>query len=81
MSNNIKAKYKALNEDLQNKIDNGNLEELTSSDVRSVIAIGNTLLAEHVARTFIKNVADYFKKFGFLITREFDNVSYVIVEV
>ena len=81
MSENIRKKYQALNADLKDKFDSGNLGELTPNDLRSVIAIGKELLSKHVAKTFLENVADYFRGFGFMVTTDFDKISYVIVEV
>lgn len=81
ISKNIEKKYWNMQNDLQNKMDSGNLGNLTVDNFRSVCAIGKELLKKHVASTFVKNVAEYFKSFGFLVTPDFDGVNYVIVEV
>lgn len=78
---NIVAKYNALQEDLRNIADTGKMGELSLSDYRAVCSCGKELLIHHAIKTICKNVADYFKKFGFLVTMDFDNVHYVIAEV
>lgn len=65
--------------DLQKRADSGRLENLTLSDYQCITMIGKELVEKSVARTFIKEVADYYKSFGFLVTKDFDNVNYVIV--
>lgn len=78
---NIVAKYNALQEDIKKKLDSENLGELSLSDYRTICDCGKELLLHHAVKTICKNVADYFKKFGFLVTMDFDNVHYVIAEV
>lgn len=65
--------------DLQKKADSGRLGSLTLSDYQCITMIGKELVEKCVASTFIKKVADYYKSFGFLVTKDFDNVHYVIV--
>lgn len=74
-------KYCDMQNDLQKKLDSGNMEDLTMASFRSVCAVGKELLKKHVASTVLKEVADYFKAFGFMVTMDFDSISYVIVEV
>ena len=81
MSENTKNKYQAMHNDLQKKADSGKLGNLSLSDFYSVCDLGKELLKHHAVKTFIKNVADYFKSFGFMVTMDFDNVNYVIAEV
>ena len=81
MSRNTQKKYEKMQEDLQKKADTGRLGGLSGSDFFIICNIGKELLRHHAVKTIIKNVADYFKKFGFLVTMDFDNVNYVIVEV
>ena len=81
MKENIARKYQAMQEDFEKKVNTGKTGNLTLSDLLSIGVIAKVLLKKHVATTIIKNVADYFKSFGFLVTPEFNNVSYVIVEV
>ena len=77
----IERKYRNMQNDLRKKLDSGNLENLTKASFRSVCAVGMELLKKRVASTVLKEVADYFKAFGFMVTMDFDNVNYVIVEV
>lgn len=65
--------------DLFDKMETGELKGFTLSDIRSSCELGKELVAKGVAQTIIKNVADYFKSFGFMVTMDFDNVNYVIV--
>ena len=65
--------------DLQKRADSGKLENLTLSDYQCITMIGKELVEKCVASTFIKKVADYYKSFGFLVTKDFDNIHYVIV--
>ena len=81
MTEKIANKYKAIQNDLQKKADTGRLGNLSVSDFDSVCQCGKELLKRHVAKTFLGNVAEYFKQFGFMVTMDFDNVNYVIVEV
>ena len=81
MSENTKNKYERLHNDLQKKVDTGKLGGLSASDIASICHCGKELLEHHAVKTFIKNVADYFKSFGFMVTMDFDNVNYVIAEV
>lgn len=65
--------------DLHDKAVTGRLGSLTLSEYQCITMIGKELVEKCVASTFIKNVADYFKSFGFMVTMDFDNVHYVIV--
>ena len=77
---NIAVKYQALQSDFEKRMESGKLGNLSLSNFQSVAKIGKELLIKHVSSTFIKNVAEYFKSFGFMVTMDFDNVNYVIVE-
>lgn len=81
MKENIARKYQDLQLDFEKKVNTGKTGNLTLNDLLSIGVIAKELLRKHVASTFIKNIADYFKSFGFLVTPDFDNVNYVIVEV
>lgn len=81
MSENTKKKYMAMQNDLQKMVDTGKMGNLTVSDFDCICQVGKELLKRHSVKTFIKNVADYFKRFGFMVTMDFDNINYVIVEV
>lgn len=80
MKKTIKNKYINLQADLEKKINTGKSGSLSVSDILCIIGVGKELLRKHAVKTVIKNVADYFKSFGFLVTMDFDNVNYVIVE-
>ena len=47
-------------------------------DIKAVRQAENTLVEKHVYKTVQKEVADYFKRYGFTVTEDFDK-SYVIV--
>lgn len=81
MKENIAKKYQNMQNDLQKKYDKGNLGSLTVNEFFTVCSLGKELLKHHAVKTFIKNVADYFQSFGFMVTMDFDNVNYVIAEV
>lgn len=80
MKENIANKYKAMQSDIEKKMKSGRLEGLTLSDMDSICYCGKMLLKHKAVNTVIKSVADYFKRFGFLVTMDFNNVNYVIVE-
>ena len=80
MKKTIENKYRNLQADLEKKINTGKYGRLSVSDILCINEAGKELLKKHVVKTVIKNVADYFKSFGFLVTIDFDNVHYVIVE-
>lgn len=72
-------RLRAISEDIGKKITSGKLNGLTQADIFSACNIGKELVTKGVAETFIKNVADYFESFGFIVTMGFNNVNYVIV--
>lgn len=80
MKKSIAEKYERLQDDMGNKLTSGNLGTMSLVDFKSACDIGKELLKRHVAKTILKNVADYFKSFGFMVTMDFDNINYVIVE-
>ena len=80
MKKTVENKYRKLQADLEKKINAGKFGSLSLSDILCINEAGKELLKRHAAKTVIKNVADYFKSFGFLVTMDFDNVNYVIVE-
>lgn len=81
MKENIARKYTAMQKDFEKKVNTGKTGNLTLNDLLSIGVIAKELLRKHVASTFMKSVADYFKSFGFLVTLDFNKVNYVIVEV
>ena len=80
MCKSVIKKYQAMQADLSRKAETGKLEDLTVSDFDCICQVGKELLKHHAVKTFIKKVADYFQKFGFMVTMDFDQVQYVIVE-
>lgn len=72
-------RLRAVTEDLQKKINSGKIGSMTTNDIYSSCIIGKELVSKGVAQTIIKNVAEYFKSFGFIVTMDFNNVNYVIV--
>lgn len=62
--------------DLQRRMNTGGL---TIAEYQVITLIGKTLVEKCVASTVIKNVADYYKSFGFMVTEDFDHIHYVIV--
>lgn len=78
---NIANKYTELQNDLNMKMATGKLDGMSLSDLYVVCDLGKGLLKHHAVKTIIKNVADYFKKFGFMVTMDFDGINYVIAEV
>ena len=76
---NAEKRLRNISEDIGKKIETGKLNGLTQTDIFSACNIGKELVAKGVAQTIIKNVADYFKSFGFMVTMDFNNVNYVIV--
>lgn len=65
--------------DLQRRMNTGDLRELTIAEYQVITLIGKTLVEKCVASTVLKNVADYYKSFGFMVTEDFDQIHYVIV--
>lgn len=81
MRKNIVNKHTELQNDLSKKMDTGKLDGMSLNDLYIVCDLGQGLLLHYAVKTTIKNVADYFKKFGFMVTMDFDDINYVIVEV
>lgn len=81
MRKNIVNKYTELQNDLNRKMTTDKLDGMSLSDLYIVCNLGQGLLIHHAVKTTIKNVADYFKKFGFMVTMDFDNINYIIAEV
>lgn len=80
MTRKIMSKYIAMQNDLRNIVDTGKMGNLTVSDFDSVCTCSRELVEHHATKTLIKNVADYFRGFGFMVTMDFDKINYVIVE-
>lgn len=80
MKKTIENKYRKLQADMEKKINTWKFGSLSVSDIFWINEAGKELLKKHAVKTENKNAADYFKGFGFLVTMDFDNVNYVIVE-
>ena len=76
---NAEKRLRNISEDISKKIETGKLNGLTQSDVFSVCSISKILVAKGVSQTIFKSVAEYFKSFGFVVTMDFDDVTYIIV--
>ena len=80
MKKSIANKYITLQEDLKKKVSTGKLDEYSLADIDCIIQVGKELLCKHITTTCLHKVAEYFKRFGFLVTQEFNGVSFVIAE-
>lgn len=76
---NAEKRLNSVLADLQKKVDTGHFGGLSLADFQCITFVGKELVAKCVASTFVKKVADYFQSFGFMVTKDFDNVHYVIV--
>lgn len=76
---NAEKRLRLVADDVQKKIDTGKIGKLAPMDVSAICYVAKKLVACGVASTFITKVAEYFKSFGFVVTIDFDNISYVIV--
>lgn len=65
--------------DISDKLETGNLKGSTLADIQISCELGKELVTKGVVSTAITNVAEYYKSFGFMVTKDFDNVHYVIV--
>ena len=80
MKETIANKYRTLQEDLKKKVSTGKLDGYSLADIDCIIQVGKELLCKHITTTCLHKVAEYFKRFGFLVTKEFNGVSFVIAE-
>lgn len=80
MKENLANKYIAMQSDIEKKISTGKMGRLSLSDMYAICNCGKELMKHKAVNTVIKNVADYFKRFGFMVTKDFNDVNYVIVE-
>ena len=76
---NAEKRLRNISDDIGKKIETGKLNGLTESDIFTSCEIGKELVARGVAQTVIKNVADYYRAFSFMVTMDFDNIQFVIV--
>ena len=76
----VAKKYMALQEDMEKRITTGKLGGLSLSDFLSVSEIGKKLLTVGNALVSLKQVADYYEKFGFIVVKSADGVNFRIFE-
>lgn len=76
---NAEKRLRLVADDVQKKIDTGKIGKLAPMDLSAICYVAKKLVSCGVASTFITKVAEYFESFGFMVTKDFDNVSYVIV--
>ncbi len=72
-------RLRAVSEDLQEKINSGKIGSMSPMDISAICYVAKKLVVFGVTSTFITKVADYYKSFGFTVTKEFDNIQFVIV--
>lgn len=73
------TKLRNISDDLQKKISTGRLGKLKQADILTAIQIGKEIVIKGLSATINKNVAEYFKTFGFMVTLDFNKINYVIV--
>ncbi len=74
----ILNKHVTLQKDLRELETSVKPEGFILFDIKAVKQAENTLVEKHVYKTVKKEVADYFKRYGFTVTEDFDK-SYVII--
>ena len=75
-SNKISKAYDALEKE-SNAV--GANRTMGGSDVIKRFLILKALAEHFTAKTRYKSIADFFKSLGFMVTMEFDDVTYIIV--
>lgn len=74
----IYNKHVALQQDLRELEISINSENFSFFDIKAIRQAEDTLVEKHAYKTVKKEVADYFKRYGFVVITDFDK-SYVIV--
>jgi len=69
----------AISDDLQKKVQNGRLGNLTPFDVKMAILIGKELLKHGMTSTINSAVAEYYRHFGCMVTLDFNKINYIVV--
>ena len=72
------TKLRNISDDLQKKISTGRLGKLKQVDILTACQIGKEIVKSGTAETINKNVADYFKTFGFIVTLDSNKINYKI---
>lgn len=73
------TKLRNISDDLQKKISTGRLGKLTQVDISTACQVGKEIVRSGSAATINKNVAEYFKTFGFIVTLDSNKINYNIV--
>lgn len=73
------TKLKNISDDLQKKISTGRLGKLKQVDILTAFQIGKEIVKSGQAMTINKNVVEYFKTFGFIVTLDSNKINYNIV--
>ena len=74
----IYNKHVTLQKDLRELEISVNPENFSLFNIKAIRQAENTLVEKHAYKTVNKEVADYFKRYGFVVITDFDK-SYVIV--
>ena len=73
----INKKYFSIQKDMEKRLSSG---KLSLSDFLAVSEIGKKLLTMGNALVSLKQVADYYEKFGFVVVKSADGVNFRIFE-
>ena len=65
--------------DLQKKVQNGRLGNLTPLDIKTAILLGKELVKQGITSTINSAVAEYYRHFGCMVTLDFNKINYIIV--
>lgn len=76
----INKKYFAIQDDMEKRLSSGKLGGLSLSDFLAVSEIGKKMLTMGNALVSLKQVADYYEKFGFVVVKSADGANFRIFE-
>lgn len=65
--------------DLQKKVQNGRLGNLSPLDIKTAVLLGKELVKQGITSTINSAVAEYYRHFGCLVTLDFNKINYIIV--
>lgn len=69
----------AISDDLQKKVQNGRLGNLTPFDIKTAVLLGKELVKQGITSTINSVVAEYYRHFGCMVTLDFNKINYIIV--
>lgn len=69
----------AIYDDLQKKVQNGRLGNLTPLDIKTAVLLGKELVKQGTTSTINSAVAEYYRHFGCMVTLDFNKINYIIV--